>query len=83
MSDFVTISRQQATSILIEIAELRSQVTDLTRNRDYFREQRDEAEKRYQDMNAEREGCIEEIISLKGEIEGLKAQLEAHGVDVE
>lgn len=39
MSDeFITLSRQRAAALLIEIAELRSQVTDLTKDRDYCRD---------------------------------------------
>lgn len=32
--DFITLSRQRAASLLVEIAELRSQITDLTKDRD-------------------------------------------------
>lgn len=35
--EYITLSRQRAAALLVEIAELRSQVTDLTKDRDYCR----------------------------------------------
>lgn len=36
MTEYVTITKQQAINLLAEIAELRAQITDLTERRDYY-----------------------------------------------
>ena len=83
MTDYVMVSKEQAQSLLVEIAELRTQVTYLTGARDRAFEQRGEDEKQYRELYAEHQDTLSELIQLQAEISALKGQLEAHGVSVE
>lgn len=58
MTEFITLTKDQAVAVLAEIGELRKQVTELTKNRDFYYERTNE-------YRNERDRLLEKVRKLE------------------